>query len=75
MGSSNHMQLFFLIAGDALARRGTCGQGGSVEQCRAHVKESSILMDLASKPTILKFSELINNGRKQTPALKRAKII
>lgn len=39
------------------------------------VKESIILMDLASKAIISKFSELMNDRRKQTSALKREKII
>lgn len=48
---------------------------GSVEKRRADVKESIILIDLASKAIISKFSELMSNGRKQTPALKKVKII
>lgn len=58
-----------------LARGAPGGQRGSVEKRQVDVKESIILMDLASKAIISKFSERMNDGRKHTTALKRMKII
>lgn len=47
----------------------------NMKRHQANVKESIILMDLVSKAIISTFSELMNDGEKETPALKWKKII
>lgn len=42
--------------------------GGEVKRHRADVKESIIPMDLVSKAVISRFSDLLNDGGKHTPA-------
>lgn len=48
---------------------------GNVRRRWVDVKEPIMVMDLVSKAIISKFSELMNDGGKQTPALKWKNII
>lgn len=73
LGSSNRTMLFFHAAG------GTTGNGRKTgrkyEKTPGQLKESLILLHLVSNTIISKYSGLMSDGEKQTPALQWEEII